>query len=40
MRYYPTIHVLDSRGVIRHKDLRGEELEQTVNALLAENPGA
>ncbi len=40
VRYYPTIYVLDSRGVIRHKDLRGEELEKAVNALLAEKPAA
>ena len=29
---------LDAQGVIRHKDLRGEELEKAVNALLAEKP--
>jgi len=33
---YPTIYVLDARGVIRHKDLRGEELEKAVNELLEE----
>ena len=38
---YPTIYVLDAQGVIRHKDLRGEELEKAVNALLDEaEPGA
>ena len=31
---FPTIYVLDAQGVIRHKDLRGEELEKAVNALL------
>ena len=36
VRYYPTIYVLDAQGVIRHKDLRGEELEKAVNALLEE----
>ncbi len=36
LRYYPTIYVLDTRGVIRHKDLRGEELEKAVIALIAE----
>jgi thiol-disulfide isomerase/thioredoxin len=40
VRYYPTIYVLDAQGVIRHKDLRGEELEKAVNALLAEKPAA
>jgi hypothetical protein len=34
--YYPTIYVLDARGVIRHEDLRGEKLEKGVNALLDE----
>jgi thiol-disulfide isomerase/thioredoxin len=36
VKYYPTIYVLDSQGVIRHKDLRGDELEKAVGALLAE----
>ena len=36
VKYYPTIYVLDAQGVIRHKDLRGEELEKAVNSLLAE----
>jgi thiol-disulfide isomerase/thioredoxin len=40
VRYYPTIYVLDADGIIRHKDLRGEELEKAVNALLAEKPEA
>ena len=34
--YYPTIYILDVQGVIRHKDLRGEELEKAVNSLLQE----
>jgi thiol-disulfide isomerase/thioredoxin len=33
---YPTIYVLDAKGVIRHKDLRGEKLEEAVNKLLEE----
>jgi WD40 repeat protein/thiol-disulfide isomerase/thioredoxin len=33
---YPTIYVLDARGVIRHKDLRGKFLDQAVDALLNE----
>jgi thiol-disulfide isomerase/thioredoxin len=36
IRYYPTIYVIDGHGVIRHKDLRGEELEKAVNVLLKE----
>jgi thiol-disulfide isomerase/thioredoxin len=32
----PTIFVLDAEGVIRHKNLGGEELEKAVNALLKE----
>ena len=39
VRYYPTIYVLDTQGVIRHKDLRGEELEKAVNSLLAKETG-
>ena len=37
VKYYPTIYVLDPDGVIRHKDLRGDELEKAVNNLLAKN---
>jgi thiol-disulfide isomerase/thioredoxin len=40
VKHFPTIYVLDSRGVIRHKELRGEQLEKAVNALLAEMPEA
>lgn len=36
VRYYPTIYILDAKGVIRHKDIRGEEMEEAVNALLQE----
>jgi thiol-disulfide isomerase/thioredoxin len=36
VRYYPTIYILDAQGVIRHKGLRGEELEKAVNSLLEE----
>ncbi len=32
----PTIYVLDTQGVIRYRDLRGEELEKAVNTLLDE----
>jgi thiol-disulfide isomerase/thioredoxin len=34
---YPTIYVLDAKGVIRHQDIRGEELEKAVDALLKES---
>jgi thiol-disulfide isomerase/thioredoxin len=40
VKYFPTIYVLDAQGVIRHTDLRGEELEKAVNALLAGKPQA
>ena len=38
VRHLPTIYILDVQGVIRHKDLRDEELEKAVVALLAEKP--
>ncbi len=36
VRHFPTIYVLDAKGVIRHKEVRGEELEEAVNDLLKE----
>jgi thiol-disulfide isomerase/thioredoxin len=36
VQYFPTIYVIDAKGVIRHKDLRGEKLEEAVNELLKE----
>jgi len=33
---WPTIYILDAKGVIRHKDLRDEELEKAVVDLIAE----
>jgi thiol-disulfide isomerase/thioredoxin len=33
---YPTIYVLDAQGVIRYRDVRGEEMERAVNQLLKE----
>jgi thiol-disulfide isomerase/thioredoxin len=36
VQFFPTIYVIDAKGVIRHKDLRGEELENAVNDLLKE----
>ena len=38
IEHYPTIFVVDPAGVIRFKEIRGEELEKAVNALLAEKP--
>jgi thiol-disulfide isomerase/thioredoxin len=32
----PTIYVLDAKGVIRHMNVRGEELDRAVDQLLAE----
>jgi hypothetical protein len=37
---WPTIYVLDHKGVIRHRDLRDQQLEDAVMALLDEIPGA
>jgi thiol-disulfide isomerase/thioredoxin len=36
IQYFPTIYVIDSEGVIRHKDLRDDKLEAAVNELLKE----
>lgn len=36
IRYFPTIYVIDSNGIIRYKDVRGEALDQAVATLLAE----
>ena len=37
---FPTIYVLDAKGVIRFKNLRGERLEKAVNELLTERDSA
>jgi peroxiredoxin len=42
---WPTTYVLDAKGVIRFKNVRGEEMDKAVEQLLAEiekdaNPGA
>jgi thiol-disulfide isomerase/thioredoxin len=34
---FPTIYVLDAKGVIRYKGLRGKQLEDAVNELLKES---
>ena len=36
VRGWPTIYVLDHKGVIRFKDVREEALDKAVDALLAE----
>ena len=33
---FPTIYVIDHKGVIRFKDVRGEEMDKAVEQLLAE----
>jgi hypothetical protein len=35
VRGWPTIYVIDHTGVIRFKDVRGEEMDQAVDQLLA-----
>ena len=37
---WPTIYLIDARGVIRHKNLRGDELEAALDALVAEAESA
>ncbi|MBI5365211.1 MAG: TlpA family protein disulfide reductase [Planctomycetes bacterium] len=37
---WPTIYVLDAKGVIRHKGPRGKELEEAVVKLIAEAKAA
>jgi hypothetical protein len=36
---WPTIYVLDAKGVIRGRDVRGEAMDRVVDALLAELDG-
>ncbi len=36
VRFFPTIYVIDAQGVIRHKNVRGKDLEAAVEKLLAE----
>jgi hypothetical protein len=33
---WPTIYVLDAKGVIRYRDVRGEKMDEAVNKLLQE----
>ena len=36
VRFYPTVYILDGKGVIRAKHLRGDDLQKFVDKLLAE----
>ncbi len=36
VRFYPTVYIIDGKGVIRAKHLRGDDLEKFVDKLLAE----
>jgi thiol-disulfide isomerase/thioredoxin len=36
VQFIPTLYVVDAKGVIRYKNLRGEKLEEAVNELLKE----
>tara|TARA_R110002111_G_scaffold214847_5_gene277696 strand:+ start:755 stop:1087 length:333 start_codon:yes stop_codon:yes gene_type:complete len=36
VRSWPTIYVLDAKGVIRFKNVRGEKMDAAVDKLLAE----
>jgi hypothetical protein len=39
VRAWPTIYVLDAKGVIRFKDVFGEEMDKAVDELLKEMEG-
>ncbi len=36
VRFFPTVYVIDAKGVIRHKHLRGDDLEKAVEKMLEE----
>lgn len=36
---WPTIYILDAKGVIRHRGLRGKAMDDAVDKLLAEMEG-
>lgn len=40
IKFFPTIYVLDGKGVIRYKGVRGEAMDKAVETLLAEAPAA
>jgi hypothetical protein len=33
---WPTIYVVDAKGQIRYRDVRGEDMDKAVDTLLAE----
>ena len=39
VRGWPTIYVMDEKGVIRYKNVRGEAMDKAVDALLAKMEG-
>jgi len=39
VQFFPTIYVLDAKGVIRFKGVRGEAMDKAVEELLKETPG-
>lgn len=36
VQFWPAIYLIDSNGVIQHKNLRGAELDQALDQMLAE----
>src|SRR5262245_60415185 len=40
IRFLPTIYVLDHKGVIRYKGVRDKDMDEAVDTLLKEVPGA
>ena len=38
MKYFPTIYVLDHKGVIRYKDVRDDRMKDAVELLLDDVP--
>jgi len=36
VRSWPTTYVIDAKGVIRYKNVRGEQMDEAVNTLLKE----
>ena len=40
VQFFPTIYVIDAKGVIRYKNIREEKLEEAVNKLIKEAEAA
>jgi thiol-disulfide isomerase/thioredoxin len=40
VKFFPTIYVIDSKGTIRHKNIRDKELDEAVEALVKEAESA